>query len=69
MYHYSATLFLLGIRMIWIPEMSSLQEQNDSIKNDASSRGHKSQFKVMMKMCVNDEITMMDQVNIENERP
>ena len=55
--------------MIWIPEMSSLQEQNDSIKNDASSRGHKSQFKVMMKMCVNDEITMMDQVNIENERP
>ena len=68
MYHYSATVFPLGIRMRWVPEIASLQGQNDSIKKATLLRGRQSQFKAMMQMCVNDEITIMDVVDKDRSK-
>ena len=67
-YHVTATLFPIGIRMRWVPGMSDLHGQMDSIKKATLLRGRQSQFKAMMKMTVNDEITLMDVVDKEKDK-
>ena len=67
MYHY-VTVLLLGTRMRWVPELSCLKGQNDRMKKVTLLRGHQSQFKAMTNICVNDELTMMDQGDIGNGR-